>query len=237
MWIDLLKVLETSIGSIIVLFLLAHLMGNKQISQLSMFDYIVGISIGSIAAEMATELEAPLHSLVAMIVYGLMAFLISIATSKSLKLRRFVTGKPILLMDQGRIYRDNLKRARLDLTDFLTLCRVSGYFDLAAIKTAVMECNGTLSFLPVSALRAAQPADFELYPKQELLFENVIMDGVLMRGNLQATGFDELWLRAQLKLRGYSSYRQILLATCDTEGTLAVYPMDAKAPANWNPFE
>ena len=59
MWIDLLKVLGTSVGSIVVLFLLAHLMGNKQISQLSMFDYIVGISIGSIAAEMATELETP----------------------------------------------------------------------------------------------------------------------------------------------------------------------------------
>ena len=66
--------------------------------------------------------------------------------------------------------------------------------------------------------------------------ENVIMDGVLMRRNLQAAGFDERWLRAQLKLRGYSSYRQILLATCDTEGVLTVYPMDAKAPANWNPF-
>ncbi|MGN0784445.1 MAG: DUF421 domain-containing protein, partial [Candidatus Aphodomorpha sp.] len=77
MWIDLLKVLGTSVGSIVVLFLLAHLMGNKQISQLSMFDYIVGISIGSIAAEMATELETPFHSLLAMIVYGLMAFLIS----------------------------------------------------------------------------------------------------------------------------------------------------------------
>lgn len=236
MWIDLLKVLMTSTGSIIVLFLLAHLMGNKQISQLSMFDYIIGISIGSIAAEMATELETPLHSLLAMIVYGLMALLISVATGKSLKLRRFMTGEPILLMDQGQIYRDNLKRARLDLTDFLTLCRVSGYFDLAAIKTAIMECNGTLSFLPVSTLRAAQPADFELYPKQELLFETVIMDGVLMRRNLQAAGFDERWLRAQLKLRGYSSYRQILLATCDTEGVLTVYPMDAKAPANWNPF-
>ena len=74
MWIDLLKVLGTSVASIVALFLLVKLMGNKQISQLSMFDYIVGITIGSIAAEMATDLESPLRSLLAMVVYGLLAF-------------------------------------------------------------------------------------------------------------------------------------------------------------------
>lgn len=237
MWMDLLKILGTSVASAIVLFLLAKLMGNKQISQLSMFDYVVGITIGSIAAEMATELEAPLRPLLAMVIYGVLAFLISVATSKSLRIRHLVTGKPILLMSQGQIYRENLKQARLDLTDFLTLCRVSGYFDLSAIKVAIMECNGTLSFLPASTLRPAQPVDFDLHPKQEPLFSNVVFDGELMRGNLKATGFDEMWLRAQLKQRGYNSYRQILLATCDTEGMLTVYPMDARAPEKWDPFE
>ena len=134
MWIDLLKVLGTSVASIVALFLLAKLMGNKQISQLSMFDYIVGITIGSIAAEMATDLESPLRSLLAMVVYGLLAFFISVLTSKSLRARRVITGRPILLMSDGKIYRDNLKRARLDLTEFLALCRVSGYFDLSAIS-------------------------------------------------------------------------------------------------------
>lgn len=148
MWIDLLKVLGTSVASIVALFLLAKLMGNKQISQLSMFDYIVGITIGSIAAEMATDLESPLRSLLAMVVYGLLAFFISVLTSKSLRARRVITGRPILLMSDGKIYRDNLKRARLDLTEFLALCRVSGYFDLSAISVAIMECSGTLSFCP-----------------------------------------------------------------------------------------
>ena len=231
MWIDLLKVLGTSVASIVALFLLAKLMGNKQISQLSMFDYIVGITIGSIAAEMATDLESPLRS---MVVYGLLAFFISVLTSKSLRARRVITGRPILLMSDGKIYRDNLKRARLDLTEFLALCRVSGYFDLSAISVAIMECSGTLSFLPVSTRRPTEPADLSLHPRQEPLPTNVVFDGFVMRENLKAVGHDEAWLRAQLRDRGFRSYRQLLLVTCDEQGNLTAYPMDARPPAQWH---
>lgn len=234
MWIDLLKVLGTSVASIVALFLLAKLMGNKQISQLSMFDYIVGITIGSIAAEMAADLESPLRSLLAMVVYGLLAFFISVLTSKSLRARRVITGRPILLMSDGKIYRDNLKRARLDLTEFLALCRVSGYFDLSAISVAIMECSGTLSFLPVSTRRPAEPADLSLHPRQEPLPTNVVFDGFVMRENLKAVGHDEAWLRAQLREHGFRSYRQLLLVTCDEQGNLTAYPMDARPPAQWN---
>ena len=185
---------------------------------------------------MATELEAPHHSLLAMVIYGVLAFLISVGTSKSMRLRRFFTGRPILLMSDGKIYRNALKKARLDLSDFLTLCRAAGYFDPATISIAIMECNGTVSFLPTAAQRAAQPADFGIHPKQEPLLCNVILDGVLMRANLRAAGFEETWLRGQLRERGYTAYRQILLATCDTAGLLTIYPMDARAPKKSDPF-
>ena len=231
MWIDLLKVLGTSVASIVALFLLAKLMGNKQISQLSMFDYIVGITIGSIAAEMATDLESPLRSLLAMVVYGLLAFFISVLTSKSLRARRVITGRPILLMSDGKIYRDNLKRARLDLTEFLALCRVSGYFDLSAISVAIMECSGTLSFLPVLHASARQSRRISVCTRgRSRCPTNVVFDGFVMRENLKAVGHDEAWLRAQLRERGFRSYRQLLLVTCDEQGNLTAYPMDARPP-------
>lgn len=236
MWLDFLKIVGTALASAIALLLLTKLTGNKQISQMSMFDYVVGITIGSIAAEMATELEAPHHSLLAMVIYGVLAFLISVGTSKSMRLRRFFTGRPILLMSDGKIYRNALKKARLDLSDFLTLCRAAGYFDPATISIAIMECNGTVSFLPTAAQRAAQPADFGIHPKQEPLLCNVILDGVLMRANLRAAGFEETWLRGQLRERGYTAYRQILLATCDTAGSLTIYPMDVRVPRKSDPF-
>ena len=120
----------TSAASIVVLFLLTKLMGSKQVSQMTMFDYVVGITIGSSAAELATELEAPVRPLVAMVVYGAAAVLISLVTSKSIRARSIFTGKPLVLLEDGVIYRKNLEKARLDLSEFLTYCRIGGWFDL-----------------------------------------------------------------------------------------------------------
>ena len=101
----------TALLSIVVMFLLTKLMGTKQVSQMTMFDYVTGITVGSIAAELATELEEPAKPLTAMVVYGLVAVLISIITCKSLKLRAWITGKPLVLLENGVIYRENLKKA------------------------------------------------------------------------------------------------------------------------------
>ena len=128
----------TALGSLAALFLLTKLSGNKQVSQMNLFDYVMGITIGSIAAEMASELESPLRPLWAMVVYGLAAWGIALLTNKSIRVRRFITGKPLILMDSGVIYRKNLRRARMDLNEFLMYCRVSGYFDLNQIQTAIL---------------------------------------------------------------------------------------------------
>ena len=136
---NLLRVAVTSLISLAALFLLTKLMGNKQVSQMNLFDYIVGITIGSIAAEMATELDTPENSLLAMVIYAVVAVIISLLTNKSLAARRIMTGKPLILMDGGVIYRDNLKKAKMDLGEFLMYCRIGGYFDLSQIQTALLD--------------------------------------------------------------------------------------------------
>lgn len=236
MWNQLWLVPLTAGGSVVALFLLTKLMGNKQISQMSMFDYVVGISIGSIAAEMATELETPLHPLLAMSTYALLAYGISVAASKSIRFRHLAGGKPILLMKNGRLYRSNFKKARLDLSDFMTLCRVSGYFDLSEISVAIFEPNGTISFLPVSDRRPVQGADIALYPRQETVPFHVISDGKLLRQNLEAVGKSEAWLMSRLKRFGMQSYAEVFLATVDGEGNLCAFPMETP-PTRWHPFE
>ena len=100
----------SALVSLVVLFLLEKLMGNKQVSQMTLFDYMVGITIGSIAAELATELKEPVNPLVALVIYGLAAAGISVLTSKSIRARAVVTGKPLILLEDGVIYRENLKR-------------------------------------------------------------------------------------------------------------------------------
>ena len=117
-------ILFTSLFSIIVLFLLAKLMGNRQVSQMSMFDYVNGITIGSIAAEFATSLEDDYWMpLTAMVVYGVTAALISYITCKSMAARKFINGKPVVLYENGKLYEKNLAAAKLDINEFLTQCR------------------------------------------------------------------------------------------------------------------
>lgn len=116
----------TTLLSLVVLFLLTKLMGAKQVSQMTMFDYVEGITIGSVAAELATDLDAPLNSLTALVLYGLAAVGISLWTSHSLTARRVLTGKPLVLLEDGVLYRDNLKKAKLDINEFLTFCRIAG---------------------------------------------------------------------------------------------------------------
>ena len=219
----------SSLLSIAVLFLLAKLMGTKQVSQMTMFDYVVGITIGSIAAELATELEEPLRPLTALIVYGVTAFVISILTNKFLKVRSMVTGKPLVLLENGVIYRENLKKARLDLNEFLTYCRIGGWFDLNQLQSAVLEHNGVVSFLPKETDRPATPTDLNLNPKQSKVQTPFVMDGQLLAENIRQAGKEEAWVRRALLRQGYKEEGDVLLALWDGGEKLTVFPMDPPA--------
>ena len=217
-----------SLLSIVVLFLLAKLMGSKQLSQMTLFDYVVGITIGSIAAELATELEQPIKPLVALVVYGLAATGISVLTNKSLRIRVMVTGKPLVLLEDGVIYKENLKKARLDLDEFLTYCRIGGWFDLNQLQSAVLEHNGAVSFLPKEKDRPATPADLDLNPRQTQMQIPFVMDGKLMRENVERSGKAEPWVRRALEAQGYTDTAKVFLALWDGGEKLTVFPMDAR---------
>lgn len=221
---DILKIVSLSFGSLVILFILTKLMGNREMSQLTMFDYIVGITIGSIAAEMSTSLENNfMEPAVAMIVYGLVTVFISYITCRSLSLRRFFSGKSRILLDNGKLYRKNFKSAKLDLNEFLMECRINGYFNLTDIQTAILEPNGRVSFLPKSLKRPATPEDLNLSPSIENVVINVILDGVLLKENLAKTGNNINWLENNLKEQGINDMKKVFLATCDNQNNLSVY--------------
>lgn len=234
---DLLKVALTSTASIITLFLLTKLMGNKQVSQLSMFDYIIGISIGSIAAEFATELENPERTFLAMIIYAVIAYLVSVVTGKSTRVRKIVIGRPLILFDKGKLYRNNFKKARLDVSDFLTQCRNQGYFDLSEIQTVVFEYNGSLSIMPVEEHRPLEPFDVNMTPERRELVVNVIMDGNINEENLKLTGNNKIWLEKQLHNQGFHKAEEIFLGLVNTvDNTLMLYASDV-GNKTCDPFE
>ena len=223
---DIIKVILTTLLSVTALFVIAKLMGHKQVAQLDFFDYISGITIGSVAAELATELEAPWKPLIALGIYGCVSILLSLLTHKFPRTRKYINGTPTILMNEGKLYRKNLKKAKLDLSEFLLLCREQGYFDLNEIQTVIFEHNGKLSILPKAANRPLTSDDMKIEVKPTHIGTEVIMDGRVMGENLTRIGRDEKWLQKQLKLQGYNDSMEIFLGIYRAEeDTLSLYPI------------
>lgn len=219
-----LNIILSSLGSIIALFVLTKIMGNKQMSQLNMFDYINGITIGSIAAEMATSLEGDFAApLIAMVIYTAAAVLYSYVNSKSLKARRRLMGRSVIILENGKLYRDSLKKAHLDLNEFLIQCRLSGYFDLNEIEVAMFEPNGAVSFLPKAEKRPVNNSDLKLKPNSAEPCVNIIIDGKILKNNLKYMGKDEEWLKNQLAKRKIDNISDVFLATLTKSNSLEVF--------------
>ena len=219
-----LKVIITSVVSAAVLFLLTKLIGYRQISEMSAYDYINSITIGSIAAELAVssgkEFIIPLE---AMIIFGLIAYLLSVLTDKSIHVRRFVEGNPIVLMEKGKIYNESLKKARIDINEFLVGCRNSGYFDISKLDTVILETNGKMSFIPKEVYRPLTPIDENLTPTQEKLSLTVISDGKIIEENLKILGYDEKYLYEQIAKQGIKDKDNVFFASLDETGNFSVF--------------
>ena len=222
---DVIKIILTALLSVAALFIVTKMMGHKQVAQLDFFDYVSGITIGSIGAELATELEAPHKPLIALAVYGGVSLLLNRIAHKLPRTRKYINGAPTILMNEGKILRDNLKQAKLDLSEFMLLCREQGYFDLDDIQAAFFEHNGKLSILPRAASRPATPADLGIAVRATHIGVEVIMDGRIMGENLARAGRDESWLRKQIAQEGYKDEREILLGIYrPEEERLTLYP-------------
>ena len=220
---DIINVILTSILSAVSLFVIAKILGHKQMSQLDFFDYITGITIGSIAAELATELEKPWRPLIAMIIYGAITFGLTILTSKIPGMRKFINGTPTIIMNSGKLYRKNMKKAKMDLSEFMVMCRQEGYFNLNDIQTAVFEYNGRLTILPKATKRPVNPTDMNLIPPPESINTEVIMDGRILGENLKRLGLNEVWLKKELECQGYKNAKQIFLGICDNNNQLTLF--------------
>ena len=221
---ELLNVTFRAISSLVALFLVTKMLGKKQVSQLSLFDYVIGISIGNFAAEMTINLESnEIYGIWAVILFGLVAYIIGILTMKSMRIRRFFMGKPTLLIDKGKIIYNNLKQLNMDINDMLEQVRSAGYFDLYEVESAVMEANGNLSILPKSDYKPVTLQDINIKKENSGLCANVLIDGKIMKRNLDNMNKNENWLKHELKIKGYDDLSKILLVTLDNNNQIRIY--------------
>ena len=220
---EILEVSYRALISLVTLFLITKLLGKKQVSQFSLFDYVIGISIGNFAAEVTINLEAEwINGVVAVLIFGVVAYLVSILTMKSIVARRFFMGAPTVVIQNGKIIKESLKKVKFDINDLLEECRNNNVFDLNQINYALMEANGKLSILLKPEYLPLTPNDMKVKVNKNGLVANVIIDKKIMKENLFQMGKDEKWLMKELKIKGFS-LDDVLLGTLDIDNKLTIY--------------
>ncbi len=223
-WIEVLDVIIRSLLSLVTLFLVTKMLGKKQVSQLSLFDYVIGISIGNFAAEMTINTESQyMNGIASVVMFGLVAYIVSVATMKSIILRRYFMGVPTILIQKGKILEKNMRKVKFDMNDLLEELRNAGYFNIAEVEYAIMEANGKVSVLPKVAYKPVTTKDMKLKIAQDSLIANVVIDGKIMKQNLKNMHKDEQWLNKQLKNKGYHDYQNLILVTLDENGKIEIY--------------
>ena len=221
------KALHTTVSSgiaIIALFMLTRLMGKKQMAQLNFFDYVIGISIGSIASEYAVVRSVHAsEGLTALAVFTLFSIVFSHISLKSYKGRKILDGAPAILVENGKIIEGNLRKAKLTVNDLLQECRQKNIFDIAEVEFAILESSGKLSVQLRSQNRPLTPKDMQIPTKHEGLCANVVIDGKIIEEHLAAIALDINWLHMELAKQGVNDCAAVLLAYVDTEMVLHVH--------------
>lgn len=230
---DFLNICFRTILVLIILFFITKMMGKKQISELNFFDYVVGITIGSIAADISLDIEKNMIAgIAALFIYGFISYIISFVSIKSILARRFFIGVPTVLVEKGKIIESGLKKSKIDVNDLLMVARENGYFNLDEIDYALMEVNGNISFLPKEKEKPVTKKDMKIKCNNEGLTVNAIIDSKYMANNMKAINKDKEWLDHELKVNGYDNYDNILLATIDNNYKVTIYEKNVNPDKN-----
>lgn len=218
---------------LIILFILTKIMGKKQISQMNAYDYLIGITIGSIGADISLDIEKNLFGgIIALIIYGLSSIIVTYLTLKSIVFRRIFIGVPTLLIDRGKILEKNMNKEGIDINDLQEEARQNGYFNLNKINYAILETNGNISFMPKIENETITKSDMKLKLKEEGLVANIIIDGTLLENNLYNINKSKVWLDKEIKKKGYKDYSNILLLTIDNNYNMVIYDKNIDSDIN-----
>ena len=164
-----------------------------------------------------------LNGVMAIVVFGLALFFVSILSLKSITIRRIIFGVPTVIIQNGKLLEKPLRSLKIDVNDLLEQCRSNGYFNLEEIEYAIMEANGKISILPKAEYKPATPQILNLKVSKEGLCANVVIDGKLMKNNIKNMKKDDEWVLHELKVKGYNNLDKILLATLDINDKITVY--------------
>jgi len=214
-----LKILFFSACAATYLFIMAKFLGKKQIAQLDVIDYMLGIAVSSIAAEWAIDSgNAPFyHYLTAMTFFFAVNLLIIFLERKGKRIKKFIKGVPLMVIYEGKVNYKALKKSKMDVNDMMSKAREKGYFDLSKIEYAVFENSGALSIMPKTEQKPIVAEDIDTKPKPSALPFYLIDDGHIIYSSLRTLNKDESWLYEKLNIQTKKDLKKIILAIYDKD--------------------
>ena len=205
------------------ILLVTRILGKEQMGELTFYEYVTGITIGSLAADMATiTIISPWVILMALVMFAALTFLMGYVSLKNRAARKLLEGEPTLVIQNGKILAKNMSRCRYNIDDMLLQLRTQGVFNVDDVEFAVLESNGQLSVLRKSHKQPVTREDLKIPTGYEGLSSEMIVDGEIIYQNLQQNNLDEAWLILELERQGIGSPKEIMLASLDTRGNLYV---------------
>lgn len=224
-----LVVVIRSFVSFFLLLLLVKLIGKQQVTQLTYFDYIVGITIGSIASTLSVQVNENSWSTIAgMAVWAALAVTLALVGLKSPWLRKIIEGVPEALIQNGKIRHDVLKRNKLSMEELMSMLRTKDVFNVEDVEFAVFEPSGKLSVLLKSQKKPLTPQDINVQTQYDGMPTNIVVDGILDTKALRSVNLTRAWFEFQLKKMNIDRTEDIFLAQLDTQGNLYIDMKDNK---------
>lgn len=222
-----LVVLVRSIIGFFSLLIFTRIIGKEQISQLTFFDYVLGITIGSIAASLTTDLSSRAWPhWIGLITWAALGYLMEIVTLKWRYAAKVLEGEPVIVIMNGKIMEKALKKAKYRVSDILELMRNQGVFDPNEVDFAIIESNGRLSILKKAEHLPLTPKDMNIPVKNSGISTELIYDGILIEENLRQLNKDKEWLMNELNEHGINNISEVFLVTLNPEGSIYIDKYD-----------
>ncbi|KHE69043.1 DUF421 domain-containing protein [Halobacillus sp. BBL2006] len=210
----------------VTLMLLTRLMGRKEISQMTFFNFVSAISIGTLGASLAIDASISVRNgIIALVAWSAFTILLGYIDLKSKKVRTSIEGQPIILVRNGEIMEQALSKTRLDVDALNVLLRKKNVFSVSDVDYAIFETDGTISVLKKQMKQPMTKADMQVPPKSTEKFSlptAVINDGKVNERNLEELNLDQNWLNQQLETAGVQSIEEVFYAEVQKDGTLYV---------------
>lgn len=228
-----LVVFVRAIMAFLSLLIFTELLGKKQISQLTSFDYILGITIGSIAGSMTTDLSSMAWPhWVGLFTWVAAGLAIDFLTTKSRTAARYIEGEPVIIIMNGKILEKNMQKLRYTAANLQQQLRCKNIFDISEVHFAILEANGELSVLKKPGLQPATANDMNIPSTKIGIGIDLIYDGVVVDLNLKQINRNRQWLKSELKKQGVNDPSDVFLATYEASDSLYIDKFKDKIQKN-----